>query len=141
VQRKAKTAEPADLLSPLEAEVMAVVWRHPRINVGDATAVVNAKRARKLSERTVATILRRLDAKGYATHVVDGRAFLYTAVVPEDQFVAWHGRRAMGEFLGRYGPEVAVAGLVEASGAGRAALDLLEELLRRYREDAGKVAT
>ncbi len=141
MQRKAKTAGPADLLSPLEAEVMAVVWRHPRLSVEDATALVNAKRARKLSERTVATILRRLDAKGYATHAVDGRAFLYTAVVPEDQFVAWHGRRAMGELLGRYGPEVAFAGLVEASGADKAALDLLEELLRRYREDAGKGAT
>jgi predicted transcriptional regulator len=141
VQRKTKTAEPADLLSPLEAEVMAVVWRHPRLNVEDATALVNAKRARKLSERTVATILRRLDAKGYAAHEVEGRAFLYTAVVPEEQFVAWHGRRAMGELLGRYGPEVAVAGLVEGAGADKAALDMLEELLRRNRKDAGKGAT
>jgi len=141
VQRKAKTVAPADLLSPLEAEVMAVVWRHPRIDVEDATALVNAKRARKLSERTVATVLRRLDAKGYAAHEVEGRAFLYTAVVPEDQFVAWHGRRAMGELLGRYGPEVALAGLVEASGADQAALGMLEELLRRYRKDAGKRAT
>lgn len=141
MQRKAKTAAPADLLSPLEAEVMAVVWRHPRLGVADATALVNAKRARKLSERTVATILRRLDAKGYAAHEVEGRAFLYTAVVPEDQFVAWHGRRAMAELLGRYGPEVAVAGLVEAAGARSAALDVLEGLLRRCREDAGKGAT
>lgn len=141
MQRKAKTVAPADLLSPLEAEVMAVVWRHPRIDVEDATALVNAKRARKLSERTVATVLRRLDAKGYAAHEVEGRAFLYTAVVPEDQFVAWHGRRAMGELLGRYGPEVALAGLVEASGADQAALGMLEELLRRYRKDAGKRAT
>jgi predicted transcriptional regulator len=141
VQRKTKTAEPVDLLSPLEAEVMAVLWRHPRLNVEDATALVNAKRARKLSERTVATILRRLDAKGYATHAVDGRAFLYTAVVPEEQFVTWHGRRAMGELLRRYGPEVAVAGLVEGSGTDKTTLDLLEELLRRNRKDAGKGAT
>lgn len=141
MKRKTKTAGPADLLSPLEAEVMAVLWRHPRLNVEDATALVNAKRARNLSERTVATILRRLDAKGYATHAVEGRAFLYTAVVPEDQFVAWHGRRAMGELLRRYGPEVAVVGLVEGTGADKAALDMLEELVRRLRKGASNDAT
>lgn len=141
MQRKTKTAEPADLLSPLEAEVMAVLWRHPRLDVGDATALVNAKRPRSLSERTVATILRRLDAKGYAAHTVEGRAFLYTAVVPEEQFVAWHGRRAMGELLGRYGPEVAVVGLVEGTGADKAALDKIEELVRRLRKGASNGAT
>lgn len=141
MQRKTKTAGPADLLSPLEAEAMAVLWRHPLLDVGDATALVNVKRTRKLSERTVATILRRLDAKGYATHSVDGRAFLYTAVVPEEQFVAWHGRRAMGEILRRYGPEVAVAGLVEGAGADKTTLDMLEELVRRFRKDAGNDAT
>jgi BlaI family penicillinase repressor len=133
VKRRAHTAEPADLLSPLEAEVMAALWRHPRLGVLDATAMVNANRGRRLSERTVATILRRLDAKGYASHVVEGRAYLYTAVVAEEDFVAWHGRRAMGELLRRYGPEVALSGLVEQAGAEGSALEVLEDLLRRYR--------
>ena len=34
------------------------------------------------------TILRRLDAKGYGTDEVDGRAFGHHAVVPEEAFVA-----------------------------------------------------
>ena len=115
---------------------MAIIWRHPRLNVGDATALVNAKRARDLSGRTVATILRRLDAKGYVAHAVDGRAFLYTAVVPEEKFVSWHGRRAVAELLERYGPDVAVAGLGESAELDQAAVQLLDELLQRRRGDA-----
>ena len=134
-RRRAGTT-PADLLSPLEAETMAGVWRAPRCRVEDATVLVNDRRARQLSERTVATILRRLDAKGYATHEADGRAFRYTAVVPEEAFVAWHGRQAVSALLRRYGPKVAIAGLLEEAKADPQVLEALSKLLERRRGDA-----
>jgi predicted transcriptional regulator len=115
---------------------MATLWRHPRLSVGDATALVNAKRTPALSERTVATILRRLYSKGYATHEAVGRAFFYTAVVGEEEFVSWHGRRAMADLLRRYGPEVAVSGLLGDGEVDQATLDLLDELVRRHRADS-----
>ncbi len=136
VARRRVGTKPADLLSPLEAETMAVLWRAPRCRVEDATVLVNDRRARQLSERTVATILRRLDAKGYATHEADGRAFRYTAVVPEKEFVAWHGRQAVSALLRRYGPNVAIAGLLEEAEADPQTLDALEKLLEHRREDA-----
>ena len=134
-RRRAETT-PADLLSPLEAETMAGVWRAPRCRVEDATVLVNEGRARQLSERTVATILRRLDAKGYVTHEVEGRAFRYTAVVPEEAFVAWHGRQAVSALLRRYGPKVAIAGLLEEAKADPQVLEALSKLLERRRGDA-----
>jgi predicted transcriptional regulator len=127
---------PADLLSPLEAETMAVLWRAPRCRVEDATVLVNEARDRQLSERTVATILRRLDAKGYATHEVEGRAFRYTAVVPEEEFVAWHGRRAISALLRRYGTKVAIAGLLEEAKADTQTLKALEQVIEHRRKDA-----
>lgn len=136
VARRRMGTTPADLLSPLEAETMDVVWQAPRCRVEDATVLVNEGRPRQLSERTVATILRRLDAKGYVTHEVDGRAFRYTAAVPEEEFVAWHGRRAISALLRRYGPKVAIAGLLEEAEADPQTLQALEQLIGRRREDA-----
>lgn len=127
---------PADLVSPLEAETMAALWRAPRCRVEDATLLVNEGRGRQLSERTVATILRRLDAKGYATHEAGGRAFRYTAVVAEEELVAWHGRRAVSALLRRYGPKVAIAGLLEEAEVDPQTLEGLEKLLERRRGDA-----
>ena len=134
--RRRMGTTPADLLSPLEAETMAVLWRAPRCRVEDATVLVNEARERQLSERTVATILRRLDAKGYATHEVEGRAFRYTAVVPEEEFVAWHGRRAISALLRRYGTKVAIAGLLEEAKADTQTLKALEQVIEHHREDA-----
>ena len=136
VARRRVGTTPADLLSPLEAETMTVVWLAPRCRVEDATVLVNDGRPRQLSERTVATILRRLDAKGYVTHEVEGRAFRYTAVVPEEEFVAWHGRQAFSALLRRYGTKVAIAGLLEEAEVDPKTLEALERVIERHRGDA-----
>jgi predicted transcriptional regulator len=60
----------------LENAVMRVLWERR-----DATAdVVRTALAadQSLKDSTVRTILRRLEAKGYATHEVDGRTFVYS---------------------------------------------------------------
>ena len=90
---KRKKVHPRELLGPLEAQVMAAVWRHPGLSGIEATTLVNDKRDTPLSPRTILTVLRRLEAKGFLSHVVDGRAYRYTAVVPESDFVEWHARR------------------------------------------------
>jgi len=66
-------------LSPLENEVMNVVWER-----GDATAddVRNAlASARPMKDSTVRTLLRRLEEKGFVEHSVCGRTFHYTPKV------------------------------------------------------------
>lgn len=113
---------------------MAVVWQHPGLTVSVATEFVNENRLKTLSERTIATILRRLDTKGYVVHAVDGRSYLYTATVPEREFVTWHGRRAMSELVDRYGEDVAIAGIVERAAADGAVLQHLTELINRRSE-------
>jgi len=112
---------------------MAVVWKHPGVDVTDATGFVNDQRPKVLSERTIATVLRRLDAKGYVTHGAKGRAFLYTAIVPQREFVMWHGRRAYEAFVERYGDEIAISGIVERANADDQTRKRLEELLAEGR--------
>lgn len=134
--------KPDDLLGPTEAQVMAVLWKQPGIGGMEAAKLLNEQREAPISFRTVLTILTRLERKGYVEHSVEGRrgrpepdetsqsrTFLYRAVVPEDQFVQWHADRAMKELLERYGDDVTIAGLVNASD-GRI-VEHLDKLLDR----------
>ena len=113
---------------------MAAVWRHPGLSGLEATDLVNDRRDTPLSPRTILTVLSRLEAKGFLSHVVDGRAYRYTAVVPESEFVEWHARRAITDLLKRYGDDVVISGLLGTSSVDPNALARLDELLERSRE-------
>jgi len=130
---KRKKVHPRELLGPLEAQVMAAVWRHPGLSGIEATTLVNDKRDTPLSPRTILTVLRRLEAKGFLSHVVDGRAYRYTAVVPQSDFVEWHARRAITDLLKRYGDDAVISGLLGAPSVDPGALARLDELLERSR--------
>jgi BlaI family penicillinase repressor len=65
-------------LSELEHRVMQVLWR---LGPSRAEQVRDALAAsRPLKDSTIRTLLRRLHAKGYVTHEVDGRTFIYRGV-------------------------------------------------------------
>jgi predicted transcriptional regulator len=70
-------------LTDAEAEVMSVLWRLQSASVADVTAAL--KKPRPASYSTVQTILRILEAKGYAAHDKVARAFIYRPIVDERQ--------------------------------------------------------
>ncbi len=62
-------------LGDLEQEVLETVWKS-----GSASAdAVQKALARPLKESTVRTVLKRLEQKGYLSHTVENRAFIYRA--------------------------------------------------------------
>lgn len=64
-------------LSNREADVMALLWE-----LGPSTVTeVRAKLKDELAYTTVLTILRNLEAKGYVTHLTEGRAHRFSAAV------------------------------------------------------------
>lgn len=70
-----KLPKKKNALSPLEDVAMKVIWAR-----GSATAeqVREALAGQhQLKDSTIRTILRRLEEKGYATHDLDGRTFVY----------------------------------------------------------------
>lgn len=65
-----------DDLGELEREVMQLVW-----SGGEVTAdEIRQQLDRDPKESTVRTVLRRLEEKGYVTHSVSGRTFIFRAV-------------------------------------------------------------
>ena len=64
-------------LTPLEQLLMDYLWAHPTSPAEACREGVAAHRA--LKDSTIRTILRNLEEKGYVTHTVDGRTFIYRA--------------------------------------------------------------
>jgi predicted transcriptional regulator len=54
---------------------MRVIWNRERSTAEDVRNALSASQPMK--DSTVRTVLRRLEAKGYATHVTEGRTFIY----------------------------------------------------------------
>ena len=90
-------------LGELELEVMQLVWK-----AGEITAdQVRERLGRKAKESTVRTVLRRLESKGYVTHTVDGRTYVFCAAKARQdvaaravkQIVAWFCNGSVEEVL------------------------------------------
>lgn len=62
----------------LEQFVLEYVWKHPGCTAEMCREGLTPQR--KLKDSTIRTILRKLEEKGYATHEVEGRTFIYRAV-------------------------------------------------------------
>jgi BlaI family penicillinase repressor len=71
-------------LGELEREVMQLVW-----SGGEVTAdEIRLQLDRKPKESTVRTVLRRLEEKGYVTHTISGRTFVFRAVASRQDVAA-----------------------------------------------------
>src|SRR6476659_4105668 len=95
-------------LGDLEREVMQLVWAN-----GPVTAeAVRERLSRPLKESTVRTVLRRLEDKGYTTHTVDGRTYVYHAAEPRGRVAAKAVQRIVDWFCNGSVEEVLV-GMVD----------------------------
>jgi BlaI family penicillinase repressor len=117
-------------LTDLEGEIMRVVWDAGPCAVEAVHMVVSRKR--NLKETTIRTLLRRLEQKGYLTHELDGRAYIYRAVEPARSLAA----RAVRQIIDRFcqgSVEELVSGMVEANVLSATEIERLEKLVRRRR--------
>jgi BlaI family transcriptional regulator, penicillinase repressor len=83
-------------LSPLENETMNVLWSLGRATADDVRQALG--KAREFKESTVRTLLRRLEAKGYAEHDVDGRTYVYRPKVDQKDVAAQAVRGVIDRF-------------------------------------------
>jgi BlaI family penicillinase repressor len=95
-------------LGDLEREVMQLVWAN-----GPVTAeTVRERLDRRLKESTVRTVLRRLEEKGYVSHTVDGRTYVYHATQARGRVAAKAVQRIVDWFCNGSVEEVLV-GMVD----------------------------
>ena len=68
-------------LNHLELEVMKVIWKLERATVNDVLDRID----RKLAYTTIATTMKSLEKKGFLSHQVDSRTFVYQPLLKETE--------------------------------------------------------
>ena len=120
-------------LGELELEVMQLVWAHAPITA----EMVRERLDRPLKESTVRTVLRRLEEKGFVSHSIDGRTYVFRAVNDRRRVAAKAVRRVADWFCNGSIEEV-LMGIVDARMLDKEQLDLLarkiEEAKRKGRK-------
>lgn len=81
--------------SPAETEILRLVWQLGKATVQQIHEALPG--SRKVAYKTVQTLLRRLEEKGYLRHRIEGRAHIFLAAVQREQVV----KRTVADFLDR----------------------------------------
>jgi BlaI family penicillinase repressor len=130
------TKPPGKPLSELEHQLMQVLW-----SLGPASAeqVRDAlKPQRPLKDSTIRTLLRRLQQKGYVTHEVKGRTFIYRGSEPPQNVAAKAVRQIIDRFCDG-SLEQLLVGMVENKVVDRAELqELARKLAKQTPAQTGK---
>jgi BlaI family penicillinase repressor len=120
-------------LGELECEVMQLVWANAPITA----EAVREKLARRLKESTVRTVLRRLEEKGYTTHTVDGRTYVYHAAEPRGRVAAKAVQRIVDWFCNGSIDEVLV-GMVDTAMLDQRQLRKLADQVAKAKAKGGR---
>ena len=116
-------------LGEVEQAVMDTVWRQ-----GPCTAEACREalaETRPMKDSTIRTVLRRLEEKGYVTHAVEGRTFVYRASDARENVAVRAVRNIIDRFCGG-SAERLVLGLVDNEVLNR---QQLERLARKIAEN------
>jgi BlaI family transcriptional regulator, penicillinase repressor len=70
-------------LGDLQLRIMKILWLRNEATVTDVLGDLTG--ASELAYTTVATMLRKMEAKGLVTHRIEGRSFIYRARVKEEE--------------------------------------------------------
>ena len=122
--------DPAEL-GELERSILLIVWRK-----GTLTAEqVREELGRPLKDSTIRTVLRRLEEKGYLTHSVENRTFLYRPAESR-QLVAGRAVKRIVDWFCEGSVEALLVGMVDSKVLGRAELQRLAERIAAAQKSA-----
>jgi predicted transcriptional regulator len=125
--RSVSPAEGKKVLGPLEAEVMAHLWKAGKpLSVRELLERVNRRRDDPLAYTTVMTVMSRLAEKQVLRRERQGRGYVYEAVAKDPAEIAVQG--VMRDF-----GEAALAHFVEEARSDPKLLRRLERLMREDR--------
>jgi BlaI family transcriptional regulator, penicillinase repressor len=119
-------------LGEVEQAVMDYIWKHGQVTSESCREGLAA--ARPMKDSTIRTVLRRLEEKGYLTHEVEGRTFVYHASDAR-QNVAVRAVKSIIDRLCGGSAEQLVLGMVDSAVLDR---KTLERLAHRVKENKTK---
>jgi predicted transcriptional regulator len=100
----------SEVLGPLEAEIMDVVWDNGEVTVRDVHNTLNSNHP--IAYTTVMTTLGRLTDKGLLQRIEDQPAHRYSAIVTRDQYADSTVKSVVDWLMGHF-PDPAVAYFID----------------------------
>lgn len=114
-------------LGDLQLRILQVLWERPGVSVGTVHEVL--KPERDLAYTTIATMLRKMEARGLVSHREEGRTFLYEARVAAEEVNRSVGAHLV-ERLFEGSLADAVSHLLTSRQVSASELDQLEKLIK-----------
>jgi BlaI family penicillinase repressor len=127
--------DPAEL-GELERCVLQLLWQHGTLSAEQVREELD-RQDRPLKDSTVRTVLRRLEEKGYLTHVTDNRTFLYSPAEPAPM-VAGRAVKRILEWFCEGSVEQLLVGMVDSSVLDSKELKRLAERIATAQSQAAK---
>lgn len=122
---------PLHRLGDLQLQIMQVLWSRGQGSVAEIHAALPNGTA--LAYTTIATMLRKMEARGLVRHRAEGRTFVYTAAVGEDQVSRGMAEHVLDRLFGG-SVEALVSNLLTTREVSRAELTRLEKLIAQRRK-------
>ena len=117
--------DPAEL-GELELGIMQLIWQHAAKDGAMSAEQIREELGRPLKDSTIRTVLRRLEEKGYLTHTVESRTFLYRpAEAP--QMVAGRAVKRIIDWFCDGSVEALLVGMVDSAVLDRKELQRLAD--------------
>jgi predicted transcriptional regulator len=124
--------DPAEL-GELERSILAIIWRKTEISAEQ----VREELGRPLKDSTIRTVLRRLEEKGYVTHSVEDRTFLYRPAETR-QKVAGRAVKRIVDWFCEGSVEALLVGMVDSKVLDRAELRRLAERIAQVQKNSAE---
>lgn len=83
-------------LTELQQAILDLIWTKGPLTSEEVRTSLHSKHP--LKDSTIRTLLRRLEGRGYLTHSIDGKVFVYRAAVPAQSVAA----RAVRHIIERF---------------------------------------
>lgn len=115
-------------LTDLQKAILDFLWAN-----GPATAEAireGIRRQHPLKDSSIRTLLRRLEARGFISHTVEGKVFVYTAGVPSQQVAVSAIRQVIQRFCAG-SVEQLLVGMVDENVLTAADLERLAKKVRK----------
>lgn len=119
-------------LGEVEQSVMDYIWSHGPVTAEDCREGLATLRPMK--DSTIRTVLRRLEEKGYLSHEVRGRTFIYRASDARENVAVKAVKGIIDRFCGGSAEQL-VLGMVDNAVLGR---KQLERVARRIAESESR---
>lgn len=115
-------------ISEAEYEVMKVVWKHAPISTNEITDQL--LQTTSWSPKTIQTLIKRLVTKGALTYEKQGRVFVYTPLVEENEYIGQESNSFLKKF---YNGDITamLSAYIENDKLSETEIDTLRSLLSK----------